>query len=70
LSADEVARRLDTDATRGLPLGEVARRLRQYGPNVLAETTGRPVLAIVVDQFKSLIVILLVAATMVAFALG
>jgi Ca2+-transporting ATPase len=70
LPAHEVARRLGTDATRGLALAEVARRLRQYGPNALAETRDRPALAIVLDQFKSLIVVLLIAATAVALALG
>ena len=59
LPAHEAARRLQTDATRGLALAEVARRLRQYGPNALAETTGRSALAIFFDQFKSLIVVLL-----------
>ena len=70
LPAHEAARRLQTDATRGLALAEVARRLRQYGPNALAETTGRSALAIFFDQFKSLIVVLLIAATAVALALG
>jgi Ca2+-transporting ATPase len=65
-----VARRLETDATRGLTGAEVARRLGQYGPNALAETRGRPALAIFVGQFKSLIVALLIAATAVALALG
>ncbi len=70
LPAHEVARRLGTDVTRGLAPAEVARRLGQYGPNALAETRGRPALAIVLDQFKSLIVVLLIAATAVALALG
>jgi Ca2+-transporting ATPase len=65
-----VARRLETDATRGLTLAEVTRRLGQYGPNVLAETKGRPALVIFVSQFKSLIVALLIAAIAVALALG
>jgi Ca2+-transporting ATPase len=70
LPAHEVARRLETDAARGLALAEVARRLGQYGPNTLAETKGRSALAILVDQFRSLIVALLIAATAVALALG
>jgi Ca2+-transporting ATPase len=67
---DETARRLRTDVTRGLATAEAARRYRQYGPNALAEVKGRSVLSILVHQFRSLIVVLLLAAGGVAFALG
>ena len=70
LSQAEVAGRLQTDSTRGLTDAEAAQRLAQYGPNTLAQALGRSALAIFVHQFKSLIVALLVAATVVAFALG
>ncbi|MGH7267090.1 MAG: cation-translocating P-type ATPase [Candidatus Rokuibacteriota bacterium] len=70
LPAHEVARRLRTDVTRGLAQAEATRRLERYGPNALEETTGRSALAIFMDQFKSLIVALLIAATAVALALG
>jgi Ca2+-transporting ATPase len=70
LPADEVARRVHTETERGLSGAEAARRLERYGPNALTETSGRSPLAIVVDQFKSLIVVLLLAATAVALALG
>ncbi len=66
LSEEEVAQTLRADPTGGLANSEAARRSRQYGPNVLAESKGRSALAILVDQFKSLIVVLLVAATVVA----
>ncbi len=70
LPLDEAAQRLQTDATRGLTDAEAARRLIQYGPNTLAQAHGRSAFAIFVHQFKSLIVALLIAATIVAFALG
>ena len=70
LTVAEVAARLRTDAGRGLAEAEAARRLQQYGPNALAETQGRSPLAIFAAQFRSLIVLLLVAATVVAFAMG
>ena len=70
LTVAEVAARLRTDAGRGLAEAEAARRLRQHGPNALAETPGRSPLAIFAAQFRSLIVLLLVAATAVAFAMG
>ncbi len=69
LPLDEVARRLHTDAARGLTNAEVARRLAQHGPNTLAQAQGRSALTIFVHQFKSLIVALLVAATAVVFAM-
>src|SRR5688572_3705237 len=70
LSADEVTRSLQADAARGLTNDEAARRRAQFGPNALAAAKGRSALSILIDQFKSLIVALLLAATVVAFALG
>jgi Ca2+-transporting ATPase len=65
-----VARRLRADPERGLTDAEAARRSSQFGPNVLAEAKGRSALSILAAQFRSLIVALLLAATVVAFALG
>lgn len=70
LLAEEVAQALQTDPTSGLTNPEAARRRKQFGPNALVEAKGRSILSILVDQFKSLIVALLVGATVVAFALG
>ena len=70
LSVDETARRLGADVARGLDDAEAARRYRQYGPNALADIKGRSALSILVHQFRSLIVGLLLAAGGVAFALG
>ncbi len=70
LPRDAVAQRLHTDATHGLTHAEAARRLVQYGPNTLAPAPRRSALAIFAHQFTSLIVLLLLAATAVAFALG
>ena len=69
-SAEEVARALQSDPTNGLTNAEAARRRKQFGPNALAAAKGRSVLTILVGQFKSLIVALLVGVTVVAFALG
>jgi Ca2+-transporting ATPase len=69
LPADEVGRRTHTDPGHGLSGAEAARRLTQHGPNALTETAARSLLAIVGDQFKSLIVVLLLAAAGVALAL-
>lgn len=47
---------------------EAARRLKRFGANRLAQTPGRTPLAILFNQFKSLLVLLLFAAAGIAFA--
>jgi Ca2+-transporting ATPase len=69
LPVDEVGRRTHTEPGRGLGGTEVARRLTQHGPDTLTETAARSLLAIASDQFKSLIVVLVLAATGVALIL-
>lgn len=66
----EVIQRLGTDIEMGLTQAEAARRLAQYGPNTLAQAHQRSTLSILVAQFRSLIVALLVVATAIAFAMG
>ena len=70
LSFEAVKDRLKTDVSRGLTQSEATRRLAQHGPNTLAQARERSALAIFLAQFRSLIVALLVAATVIAFALG
>jgi Ca2+-transporting ATPase len=70
LPVSEVAARLEGDVTGGLTQEEAARRLAEHGPNTLAKARQRSTIAILVDQFRSLIVALLAAATGIAFALG
>jgi Ca2+-transporting ATPase len=69
LSPRAAAGRLGSDVERGLAAPEAARRLKQDSPNVLTPARGRSALMIVLAQFHSLIVLLLVAATAVAFVL-
>ncbi len=69
-SAEQIAQALATDPASGLTEIEAAKRREQYGANILAAAKGRSLAAILVDQFKSLIVALLVAATVLAFVLG
>jgi Ca2+-transporting ATPase len=70
LPVGDVFGRLGSDARLGLSPGEAVRRLAEVGPNTLVESRGRSALAIFVDQFKSIIVGLLLAATLLAFAPG
>ena len=69
-AADEVLRELDVDAERGLDDEEVTRRRKEHGPNRLQARGGKSTVAILVDQFKSLIFLLLAAAAAASFVLG
>ena len=69
LAPEALAEQLQSDATRGLGQAEAQRRLTQHGPNTLVPAPVRTTLAILVGQFKSLIVALLIAAGAIAFAL-
>ncbi len=70
LAVPEVAQHLRTNTSEGLTGHEAALRLQQHGPNTLGASEQQSIGAIVLDQFRSLIVLLLVAATIVAFVLG
>lgn len=69
-SATDVANALKTDSVNGLTQAEAQHRLATLGKNVLVADKGRSPLIILLHQFKSLIVLLLVAATAVSFSLG
>ncbi len=55
---------------RGLDPEEAQRRLDEVGPNQLREMEQRSVWAILAEQFRSLVVVLLVVAMGVSFAFG
>ena len=70
LSVEETAQRLETNVTHGLTRAEAALRYMQQGSNALSGAKQRSTLSIFVHQFRSLIVVLLLAAGGVALALG
>ena len=70
LAIEGVARQLQTDASRGLSNDDAARRLERYGANRLEQARGRSLFGILFNQFKSLLVLLLFAASGIAFATG
>ncbi len=57
-------------AERGLDPHEAARRQARYGPNRLRQRRPRAALRILVDQLRSLLVLLLVVASGLAFTFG
>jgi P-type Ca2+ transporter type 2C len=70
LSGDEVAHRFEVEAARGLSAGAVRRRRHRYGPNALLEARRESAWRILVRQFRSLIMLLLVGAAAVAALFG
>jgi Ca2+-transporting ATPase len=54
----------------GLDQAEARRRLDEVGPNRLKPPQPVPALRILADQFKSVVVYLLIAAAVISFALG
>ena len=70
LSVDAAATAWHTDLKHGLTSAAAHQRLEHYGANQLAAARARSRLSIFIGQFKSLIVLLLAVATVVAFAMG
>ncbi len=69
LDAAKVFEELDS-SENGLSGSEAAARLLADGPNVLPEPPGRTILWVVLDQLKSPLIYLLVAAAVVSVALA
>ena len=67
---ESVADALAVDPSRGLAADESQRRRQRYGSNVFRESKPRPALAILLAQFRSIVIILLFAATALALVMG
>lgn len=65
---DEVVQAFDVDPRQGLSRSEAERRLEQFGSNTLREAKTRSAWRIFLDQFKSLVIIVLVIAGCIAFS--
>ena len=68
--AGQVVAALATDADAGLSRAEAEDRLGRYGPNVLPEQEGRTLWDLVVEQFRDVMILLLVAAAVVSGVVG
>lgn len=66
----DVLQALDVSTEQGLDASEVKSRRKTYGPNRLRGTKSRRAWAILADQFKSLIVVLLGVAALLSLAFG
>jgi Ca2+-transporting ATPase len=66
LPADKSLQLLESNRQVGLSDQEVAQRQQQYGPNELEESGGRTPLMILVDQFKNIMLIMLIAVAIIS----
>ncbi len=70
LSPSAVLKLLTVDAEAGLSADEARRRLARVGPNAVGEYPDTPLWRLVLAQFRSLVVLLLLAASVIAALLG
>ena len=70
MSEAEVLRRLKTEERQGLTSIEAEERRKRYGPNCLAERKKQGVLRVFLDQFKDLLVIILMIAAVISTLSG
>ena len=66
LEVDKTIQILDSDRGTGLSSQQVEQRLQQYGLNELQETGGRSALTILIDQFKNIMLLMLIAVAIVS----
>ncbi|RLA06158.1 MAG: cation-transporting P-type ATPase, partial [Gammaproteobacteria bacterium] len=70
LGIDESLVQFSVDPTQGLASQDARHRQLQYGRNQLRAVQRRSILSIVVDQFKSIVILLLAAAGTLAILFG
>ena len=68
--AEQVLQSLQTDPAQGLSAAEAARRLEQHGANVLREKKKKTNLQRFLDQFKDVMILILIAAAVVSFVIA
>jgi P-type Ca2+ transporter type 2C len=60
---------LESDRTNGLATHQVEARIEKYGTNELVETGGRSAFTILVDQFKNIMLVMLIAVAFISAGL-
>jgi Ca2+-transporting ATPase len=66
IEANEAIELLESDRATGLTSAQVAENLQQYGTNELVESGGRTPLEILVDQFKNIMLLMLIAVAIIS----
>ena len=69
-SIEDVAGHLDTSVADGLPLDGAATRLIEHGANVLAEADRDPAWLRFANQFRDVLILILLGAAIVSFAVS
>lgn len=69
MELDEVFERMETDE-KGLTIGEVRSRLEKYGENALQEGRKKTALVVFLEQFKDLLVLILMIAAIISMMSG
>ena len=70
VSAAEATQRLNVDPVSGLSSEEAAKRFEHYGPNRLKETPPRSRWLLLADQFKGVLILVLIGAAVLAAIIG
>jgi P-type Ca2+ transporter type 2C len=66
LEPKKAIEQLSTSADKGLTATEVQQRLQRYGTNELQEAAGRSTWEILIDQFKDIMLLMLVAVAIIS----
>ena len=66
LEIDKALDLLDSNADSGLTPQEIQQRLQKYGSNELEETAGRSAWAILLDQFKNIMLLMLIGVALIS----
>ncbi len=70
LESDRAVAQLESDRDAGLSAEQARARLERYGPNEIQETGTRSSWAILVDQFKNIMLLMLIAVAIVSLILS
>lgn len=69
-SITELSKDLNVDLSTGLNTDEVTKRQEQFGPNELKEGTKKTTIQVFLEQFKDMLVIILLIAAIISMFIG
>lgn len=69
-SLEDSVKKLQVEPSQGLSTTEVSARLQTFGHNMLREVKSKSSLTIFINQFKNLIVVFLIVASLLSFSFG
>jgi Ca2+-transporting ATPase len=69
-TVDEISKKLNVNPDRGLTKNDIKKRKRQFGYNRLKKIERKSIWSIFISQIKSILVILLISASIISFIFG